>query len=242
MDERYNADIEEFDSVGEAGLSLRNVATFKAEWLYEMEREAYYDRRFLNSNRRYTRPTFLQNTSEYLYYCENDKEENVEAIAIPYKLDDRSIPYELVLVNCSKDLTAEVLENIFKNMSSEYCKVIFPEFSIKNEHNLIPVMNHLGAYTIFSKNFSGFDKITTQALYASNFWQKAEIEVDEKGTVAIGETEMDCTHIGDYMDEGIPKEIIFDKPFYYFLRNATTGEIIFMGKVNNLKSQKARRI
>ena len=65
--------------------------------------------------------------------------------------------------------------------------------------------------------------------------------VDEKGTVAIGVIEMDCTHIGDYMDEVIPKEIVFDKPFYYFLRNTTTGEIIFMGKVNNIKSYQGRR-
>ena len=241
MDERYKADIEENDSLGEAHFSLRNIANFKAEWLYEMERDTYCMRRFLNSNRKYTRPAFLQNTSEYPYYFENDKEEHVEAIAIPYKLDSRSIPYELVLINSSKDLTAEVLENIFKNMSLECCNVIFPEFSIKNEHNLIPVMNYLGAYTIFSKNFSGFDKITTQALHASTFFQKAEIVVDEKGTVAVGETEMECSQIGDYMDESIPKEFVFDKPFYYFLRNTTTGEIIFMGKVNNLKNYQGKR-
>ena len=37
------------------------------------------------------------------------------------------------------------------------------------------------------------------------------------------------------------KEIVFDKPFYYFLRNTTTGEIIFMGKVNNLKNYQGKR-
>lgn len=236
LDGRYKANIEEFDSVGEASFVLRNIANFKAEWLYEMERDTYCHRRFLNSNFSYTRPTFLKNTSEYLYYCENDKEEYVEAISIPYKLDYRRIPYDIVLVNSTKDLTAEVVENIFNNMSLEYCEVIFPEFSIKNKHNLIPVMNYLGAYTIFSKNFVGFDKIATQALYASGFCQKAEIEVDEKGTVATGETEMDCAHIGDFMDERVAQIVVFDKPFYFFLRNTTAGEIIFMGKVNMLNS------
>lgn len=32
--------------------------------------------------------------------------------------------------------------------------------------------------------------------------------------------------------------IVFDKSFHYFLRNTTTGEIIFMGKVNKLEDCK----
>ena len=30
------------------------------------------------------------------------------------------------------------------------------------------------------------------------------------------------------------EELVFNKPFQYFLRNTTTGEIVFMGKVNKL--------
>ena len=33
----------------------------------------------------------------------------------------------------------------------------------------------------------------------------------------------------------IVEKIVFDKPFHYFLRNTTTGEIIYMGKVNKLE-------
>ena len=77
-----------------------------------------------------------------------------------------------------------------------------------------------------------FDKIATKPLYAHSLIQEAEIAVDEKGTVAIAVTEED-SHIGDFIDEF--ETIVFNKPFYYFLRNTTTGEIVFMGKVNKLE-------
>ena len=100
-------------------------------------------------------------------------------------------------------------------------------------------MQHLGAYTLFSENFPAFDKITTHPLYASKFWQEAEIEVDKNGTVAKAETYMDDCFIGDYLNEA--RRVVFDKPFYYFLRNTTTGEIIFMGKVNQLGNCEKRK-
>ena len=58
-------------------------------------------------------------------------------------------------------------------------------------------MQHLGAYTLFSENFPAFDKITTHPLYASKFWQEAEIEVDKNGTVRIVEngTDVDLSGI-----------------------------------------------
>ena len=118
------------------------------------------------------------------------------------------------------------------NMKFQKCEVIFPEFSIENSHDLIPMMKHLGAHNIFSNNFSGFDKITTQTLYANKFWQKAEIDVDKNGTIARAETFMEDRFIGDFLDN--PRQVVFDRPFHYFLRNITNGEIIFMGKVNKL--------
>ena len=243
MEERYNATIEEDASDGRGKLALCNLANFKAEWLYEMERDTSHERRFLNSDRSYSLPAFLSSTQDYLYYYEGGKENGeyayVNAVALPYKLNNERIPYELVLVDCNKDLTAEVLENVFSGMKLEECEVTFPEFSIKNEHNLIPIMQHLGAYTLFSENFPAFDKITTKPLYASKFVQKAEIEVDKNGTVAKAETYMDDCFIGDHFNYA--RQVVFDRPFYYFLRNTTTGEIIFMGKVNKLGDCEKRK-
>lgn len=236
MEECYNSSIEESSSDGEAALFLKNVANFKAEWFYEMERDASHKICFYNSDGSKSYPAFLSATQDYLRYYKGGKEDGeytyVNAVAIPYKLNNERIPYELVLVEGNKELTTDVLENIFNNMRLKECKLAFPEFSINNRYDLIPVMNWLGINTIFSQDFPVFDKIATEPLYAERFSQEAEIEVDKNGIVAKAVTDMD-SHIGDFIDE--PKEIIFNDPFHYFLRNTTTGEIVFLGKVNKLE-------
>ena len=236
MEERYNASVTESAFDSEASLSLRNVADFKAEWFHRMERDATYETSFRNADGSEVYPAFLSVTNDYPRYYNGEKVDGkytyVNAVAVPYQLNYERIPYELVLVEGNKELTTEVLEDIFSNLKIEECRVVFPEFSIKNKYDLVPVMEGLGLKTIFNQVSPAFDKISIQPLYAESLRQEAEIAVDEKGTVAKAVTEEDC-HIGDYIEEF--DTIVFDEPFHYFLRNTTTGEIIFMGKVNKLE-------
>lgn len=236
LEERYNASVGELASAGEAALLLRNIADFKADWFYKMERDTSHEMHFYNADGTESYPAYLCATQDYLRYYKHEKEDGeytcINAVAIPYKFNDQRIPYELVLIDSKKELTIEGLENIFNNMRLQECELAFPEFSIKNRYDLIPVMKCLGLNTIFSQNFLGFDKIATQPLYAESFSQEAKIEVDKNGTVAKAVTDMD-SHLGDFLDE--PENIVFNKPFHYFLRNTTTGEILFMGKVNKLE-------
>ena len=238
MEERYNASISEAASEGKATLLLKNFANFKAEWFYKMERDASGEKCFHNADGSVARPAFLSATKKFMRYYKNHREngewKSVKAVAIPYKLQGERIPYELVLVDSEDELTEERLQNILSNMDLEKCEVVFPEFSIKNKYDLVPVMKCLGLNAIFSKNFPGFDKIATQPLYAEKFSQEAEIKVDKNGTVAKAKTCMMCMCLNGGFDEMVEK-IVFDKPFHYFLRNTTTGKIIFLGKVNKLE-------
>ncbi len=238
MEERYNASVSEAASAGKATLLLKNIANFKAEWFYNMERDDSQEKRFHNADGSIAYPAFLSATKKFMRYYknrfENGERKIVKAVALPYKLQDERIPYELVLVDSEEELTEECLRNILSRMELEQCEVVFPEFSIKNKYDLVPVMQCLGLNTIFNENFPSFDKIATQPLYADKFMQEAEIEVDKNGTVAKAVTSMLCMCYKGGFDE-IVEKIVFDKPFHYFLRNTTTGEIIFMGKVNKLE-------
>ena len=237
MEERYNASISEAASEGKATLLLKNLAKFKAEWFYQMGRDASHVHKFHNVDGSITRPAFLTVQNDFLRFYQVrmglEGPKTTKAVALPYKLQGERIPYELILVDCEDELNKETLQNILDNMCFDEYKVVFPEFSIKNKYDLVPVMQCLGLNTIFSERFPGFDKITTQPLYAEKFIQEAEIEVDKEGTVAKAVTDMFCeclSGISDYRDD-----LVFDKPFHYLLRNTTTGEIIFMGKVNKLE-------
>jgi serine protease inhibitor len=237
MEERYNASISEDSSDGKAILSLKNIANFKAEWFHKMGRDTSHVHKFQNIDGSISHPAFLSAQNDFLRFYQVrmslEGPKTTKAVALPYKLHGERIPYELVLVECEDELNEETLQNILDNMCFDEYKVVFPEFSIKSKYDLVPVMQCLGLNAIFNENFPGFDKIATQPLYADKFIQEAEIEVDKEGTVAKAVTEMFCecfSGISDYRDD-----LVFDKPFHYFLRNTTTGEIIFMGKVNYLE-------
>ena len=236
MEERYNASISEGASGGKAMFVLQNLANFKAEWFYKMERDASHERKFRNTDGSVAHPAFLSAEKDFLRYYQEvvgvDGLKTMKAVALPYKFQDERIPYELVLVDSEEELTKEALQNILSNMPLEKCKVIFPEFSIKNKYDLVPVMQCLGLNAIFNENFPGFDKIASQPLYAEKFMQEAEIEVDKNGTVAKAKTMMCCMCFGGVRN--YVEELVFDKPLHYFLRNTTTGEVVFMGKVNKL--------
>jgi len=242
MMERYNSSITEQSSDGEPSVELKNVAEFKAEWFYKMERDASHGKGFRNADGSFCHPAYLSATKEFLRYYEEDfcrVNTGVKAVALPYMLQDERIPYELVLVDSKEPLTAESLQGILSKMRLRKCKVVFPEFSIKNKYDLVPMMMKLGLKNVFDEYNEAFDKIATVPLYAEKFSQEAEIEVDKNGTVAKAVTTM---MLGKTMcmPEMI-EELVFYKPFQYFLRNTTTGEIVFMGKVNKLSDCKKQK-
>lgn len=228
---QYAANVEEKESDGDAAVELCNVATFKAEWLVEMERDLTGKKSFHNADGSVCTPAFLSCTEELHYYRDDEFWPTVQAVALPYKFNGSSIPYELVLVECEKPLTAVVIQEMLSHMHRDECDVEFPEFSIKSVFNLIPMMKTLGVQDIFNEENSTLDRIATEPLYAAAFTQEAEIQVDKNGTVAKAITCMTLCLKGGLSHSD---KFSFNKPFQYFLRNTNTGEILFMGKVNQL--------
>lgn len=228
----YSATIAEKDSDGEATVQLQNIANFKAEWLHKMERDTSHTRLFHQADGNDSRPAFLNCAAGLRYYVDyRDIRRTVQAIALPYKYNGEGIPFELVLVDSDKQLDADRLRKIFEGMQLGKCEVEFPEFSISNEYDLIPVMKELGMKNAFAPEVEAFDRIATTTLYAGTFRQKAEIQVDKNGTVAKARTFMilcKCASVSETV------KLRFYRPFYYFLRNTVSGDILFMGRVNTL--------
>ena len=231
LTDKYAASISEKESGGDAAVELCNVASFKAEWLVKMERDLTGKKCFHNADGSSCNPVFLSCTEDLRYYRDDEFWTTVQAVALPYKMNGISVPYELVLVDSEKPLTAAVIQEMLSNMRIDKCDVEFPEFSIKSVFNLIPMMETLGVKDIFNEEHSVLDRIATDTLYAAAFSQEAEIQVDKAGTIAKARTCMTLCLKGGISHSD---EFIFNKPFRYFLRNTNTGEILFMGKVNQL--------
>lgn len=233
----YAADISEDSSTGETTIQLKNIATFKASWAVEMERDITARKCFHNADGSLCKPAFLSCTEDLRYYKDDEFWPTVKAVAVPYAVAGRCIPYELILVDSEKPLTESLIGEMLSNMQQDECEVEFPEFTIKSNYNLVPMMKELGIKDIFDREMGVLNGIATEPLYADAFTQKAEIQVDKNGTVAVAITCMTLCLKG-----GISScdRFRFNKPFSYFLRNTNTGEIIFMGKVNKLSDCERR--
>lgn len=235
MKKDYETEITEAESDGFAKLKLVNEASFAAKWAVDLELDQSGENHFNNVDLTTSNPLFLRYEGEKLKFCNGYQKYNrsvgVKAVALPYVLDNKPIPYELVLIDTNLELTKKNLDYILDSLHDGDCEVYFPEFKIQNKHNLIPIMENLGLKNIFDSVASRLDKIASQRLFVNEFGQDAEIVVDRDGTIAKATTYcglMTCC----LQDES--KELRFTKPFHYILRKIDTGEIIFIGNVNKL--------
>jgi serpin B len=106
-----------------------------------------------------------------------------------------------------------------------------PKFKTEYLHkNLVEIMQNMGVETAFNSDKADFLNMYTENknISISKILQKTFIEVDETGTEAAA-----ATVIGMSGGSAAPTEtidFICDRPFMYFIRNDSTGNILFMGE------------
>lgn len=120
--------------------------------------------------------------------------------------------------------------------SIEYRSVHMPKFVFENTLDLSSALKDIGINQAFSRNTS---KITGMAvwknsgapaeLYIDTIVHSAGIRTDEEGTEAYAVTVTAVSGKGVAPAE----EIIFNKPFVYFIRAGENGLILFAGIMNN---------
>lgn len=107
-----------------------------------------------------------------------------------------------------------------------------PRFSFTQDTDLKSVLTDLGMVDAFNEaaaNFNGMaDASFSESLYISGAFHKAFISVDEAGTEAAAAT---AVVVGT---ESAPAlNFIADRPFEFYIRDNSSGTILFMGRVQD---------
>ena len=111
-----------------------------------------------------------------------------------------------------------------KLVKASEVKIVLPKFKVQNSwSDMKDVCQQMGISKIFT-----FDPNTS--VIGTQMAQDVVIEVDENGTKAASASHFN----GEYGLIDIPKEVCFDHPFVYAVRENTTGTILFIGKVGRL--------
>ncbi|XP_068021369.1 serpin E3 [Melanerpes formicivorus] len=106
--------------------------------------------------------------------------------------------------------------------------IFLPRFSVHSLFDLRTAFSALGIRDAFDPTAADFRGISEQdSLYISEAIHKAEIEITEDGTKASGATAMVLLRRS--------RTPLFkaDRPFTFFLRQANTGSVLFIGRVTN---------
>ena len=157
--------------------------------------------------------------------------EGWEALQLPY--GNESFRMEIMLP--AKDSSVEDVMQILLNSGqwSEneweevYATVNLPKFKISQKSELVPLLQGLGLKSVFSGE-ADFKGISGSSFNVDRMVQESFIEVNEEGTVATS-----VTHIDGWAASKMPRPINFfvNRPFIFFIKEKSTGAIIFSGVI-----------
>ena len=216
---------------------LLNAIYFKGTWKTEFNEKKTQKRNFYNLNDKSNVKSvdLMSIVSPYLYYGDNQ----VQIIDLPYKDDYMSatiiLPNENININdYLSNLSDDNLQKYIKKMSAQNVSLALPKFELDFSSSLTSALKKMGMKIPFASNadFSGLTDV--KGAYISDVFQKAFLNVDEKGTEAAAVTSVTVTTKS--MPKPIPSMIV-NRPFLFLLRNKKFPklyEMLFMSKIEQL--------
>ena len=130
------------------------------------------------------------------------------------------------------NISDEEFSEMLSGLQETKMKLKMPKFDFESEINLKDILMELGIKKMFDGT-GDFSKIADAGLIFKAM-QKSKITVNETGTEAAAVTKIEGGDISPgpiHLKEG---RLTIDRPFAFFIREVSTGAIIFTGHVNKL--------
>jgi serpin B len=214
---------------------LLNALYFKGYWTISFDKSLTKDVAFANRNG--TKPlvpvmSFKKSTA--LSYLKN---ETFELVELPYGNEAFGMTLLLPAEGVSaasviEGLDAQAWEEALSGTHVQEVMIHLPRFEADYTRELSKDLKALGLTSMFKED-AEFPLISPNPLLVSFVKQRATIEVNEAGTEAAAATVVGM----DFGASGIPTVIPvleFNRPFIYFIKEKSTGSILFSGIIRNL--------
>ncbi|KAM4796526.1 serpin E3 isoform 1-T2 [Rhinophrynus dorsalis] len=225
------------DAFGSAFTQIALVSTmyFKSTWKTKFSFTDTQTLPFISIDGSIVKVPMMHQTADVYYgQFETPSQERFTVVELPYlgnrvsmfvvRPSDRSTP----LSSTESNLTSKSIALWTSNMKRIKMDVFLPRFKLQSHSDLSIVLPALGASDLFDPRKADFKGISEQSsLYISQAIHKAEIEVAEGGTRASGVTAMVL------LKRSRTPVFKADRPFFFFLRQASSGFVLFIGRVTN---------
>ena len=223
-------------------LVLTDAVYFKGTWEKSFDPGLTDKQHFHLPGGRCVRTDLMHDTAHFDFY----RGENFKMLILPFR-GGRDAVDMLVLLpdrigqlrSLEQQLTISALDGWVGEADRELVEVTLPKFHDTQMLDLTTVARALGLSAAFSRrraDFSGIAELVSQRLYISDVLQKTYVDLDERGTEAAAASVMgmDVETTAHYQSD--PEQpVVFDANhrFIYLIRDDTTGDILFIGRMEN---------
>ncbi|MDR0757470.1 MAG: serpin family protein [Tannerella sp.] len=210
---------------------LLNALYFKGSWTFPFDESQTEKAPFHSLNgSTASLPTMKQ--TALLQYA---KAETFELVELPYG----NAAFDMTLLLPAADVSvASVLEtldaaawdNALSKLHQESIDISLPRFKVEYGRTLNEDLKTLGMTSMFEA--ADFSLISPTPLFVSLVLQKTALEVNEEGAEGAAATVIKADLM---LPEPVqPHVMAFNRPFVYFIKEKSTGSIVFAGIIQNL--------
>ncbi|HHV02713.1 MAG: serpin family protein [Bacteroidales bacterium] len=216
-------------------LLYTNALYFKGKWKNTFDKKASWQGSFSSISGTPRSVTYMEQTNQFRYTAEK----GVSVAEIPY--GNEAFSMIIVLPDTGVDvmdviasLSWEQWTGWVDGLSPAELNLRIPRFKMEfdSEKLMIPVLSRMGMGIAFDPCQADFSQISDIPLFIALLKQNTYIQVDEEGTEAAVVTTIgfNVTSIGP--GDTIPFHV--DRPFLYFIREKSTGTILFSGLMTDI--------
>jgi serpin B len=212
---------------------LANAIYFKAGWQSTFDENSTLPAPFYLLDGSEVQVDMMYNEEKFPYL----RGENFQVVELPYSggtaAMDIILPDEGQFTAFEASLDWSALEAILAGMGRAELKLQMPKFTFRNQFSLARQLVEMGMSDAFEGGLADFSGMDGQHdLYIGDVIHQAFVAVDEQGTEAAAATLviMELTSIEpvEYVIE-----LTIDRPFFFIIRDLSSGQILFVGRVLN---------
>jgi serine protease inhibitor len=161
---------------------------------------------------------------------------NFQALELPYASNQSSMVIVLPsqvdgLAQVEQQLSTAFVSNVLAQMVPTPVEVYLPKFTLNCHFDLAGTLSEMGMPDAFEPGVADFSAMAPPGIFLSKVVHQAWIQTDESGTEAAAATVV--IGVGAVVSPQWPPLFRADHPFLFFIRDNTSGTILFLGRVTN---------
>jgi len=219
-------------------LVLTNAVYFKAGWAEPFDITLSDQEKFHIAPGNDAMTEMMHQTGDFML----TQGDGAKILSIPYRGFDASLVIILPDANTGLSkveagLSADELSGWLANNQYTLVALTLPRIESTQQFDLKQVLMALGIEQAFSPeqaDLTGIANNPDGRLYVSDVIHKANVDIDETGTEAAAATAISVASAGIEMGPPpVPVPFVADHPFIYLIRSNQSGDILFMGRVDD---------